>query len=52
MKKEKMNSATERNTLKETKSAQLPDDQTSFNVPKKKVKIKVPTKIPNPVPQK
>jgi len=39
-------------TLNEMSSPQLPDAHTSFSVPIKKVKIKVPTIIPSPVPKK
>ena len=52
MKKEKTNKPIEKNTLNEINSPQLPEVQTSFNVPIKKVKMKVPTMIPSPVPAK
>jgi hypothetical protein len=52
MKKEKIKSATEKETLKDNRPPQSPDAQTSFTVPTKKVKIKVPTIIPRPVPKK
>ena len=52
IKKEKINRAIEKKTLKEISSAQLPDAKTSFNVPMKNVKINVPTMIPRPVPIK
>jgi len=52
IKNEKTNSATEKSTLNEISLPQSPEAQTSFNVPMKKVKMKVPTMIPKPVPQK
>ena len=52
IKKEKINRAIEKKTLKEISSAQFPDVQTSFIVPMKNVKINVPTMIPRPVPIK
>jgi hypothetical protein len=52
MKKEKTKSDREKNTLNEMSSVQLPDDHTSFSVPMKKVKMKVPVRIPNPVPRR
>jgi hypothetical protein len=52
IKSEKTNNPTEKNTLKEINSAQLPETQTSFRVPTKNVKINVPTIIPRPVPEK
>jgi hypothetical protein len=52
IKKEKINRATEKNTLKEIRSPQFPEAHTSFTVPIKKVKIKVPTMMPRPVPRK
>ena len=51
IKNEKTNRPIEKNTLKEMSSPQFPDDQTAFSVPIKKVKIKVPTIMPNPVPK-
>ena len=52
MNNEKTNNPIEKNTLNEISSAQLPEAQISFSVPIKKVKIKVPTIIPRPVPEK
>jgi hypothetical protein len=52
IKREKMNSPTEKKTLIEINCAQLPEAQTSLTVPMKNVKIKVPTIIPKPVPKK
>jgi len=52
MKREKINSPTEKKTLKEISCLQSPAIQTSLIVPMKKVKIKVPTRMPNPVPTK
>ena len=52
IKKEKMNNPIEKKTLKESNSFQFPEAQTSFRVPMKKVKMKVPTMMPRPVPKK
>jgi hypothetical protein len=52
MKKEKTNSPIEKKTLKEMSCPQSPELHTSFSVPMKNVKIKVPTRMPNPVPRK
>ena len=52
MKNEKMKRHMEKMTLKESNSPQLPDAQTSFRVPMKNVKTKVPTMIPRAVPKK
>ena len=52
MKKEKIKRVTEKKTLKDSNSSQFPETHTFFRVPMKKVKIKVPTIIPNPVPVK
>ena len=52
IKNEKMNRATEKKTFSETSCPQSPLDQTSFSVPIKNVKTKVPTMIPKPVPKK
>ena len=52
IKNEKINSAIEKNTLRDMSSPQFPEDHTSFNVPIKKVKMKVPTIMPRPVPAK
>ena len=52
MKNEKIKRAMEKKTLKEISRPQSPEAQTSFTVPMKKVKIKVPTMIPKPVPKK
>jgi hypothetical protein len=52
MNNEKINNEIEKKTLKETSCPQSPETQTSFIVPIKKVKIKVPTIMPNPVPKK
>ena len=52
MKKEKINNPMEKKTLRERSSPQFPEIQTSFSVPMKKVKIKVPTIMPRPVPKK
>lgn len=52
MKKEKIKRPMEKNTLKVTNSPQFPEAHTSFTVPMKKVKIKVPTMMPRPVPKK
>jgi hypothetical protein len=51
MKKEKINRPIEKKTLNAINSAQLPEAQTSFRVPMKNVKIKVPTMMPSPVPK-
>ncbi len=42
----------EKKTLEDNSSPQFPETQTSFSVPMKKVKIKVPTMMPRPVPKK
>jgi hypothetical protein len=52
IKKEKMKRPIEKKTLKDISSAQLPEIQTSLRVPTKKVKMKVPTRIPSPVPKR
>ncbi len=52
MKNENTNSATDRNTFHEISAPQLPEAQTSLRFPMKKVKMKVPTRIPRPVPKK
>jgi hypothetical protein len=52
MKNEKINNPMEKKTLKDKSSPQFPETHTSFSVPMKKVKIKVPTMMPNPVPKK
>lgn len=51
MKNEKTKRATEKITLKERRPPQFPLAQTSRTVPTKKVKMKVPTMIPRPVPK-
>jgi hypothetical protein len=52
MNKEKIKRPTEKKTLKEIKFPQFPLAHTSFRVPMKKVKMHVPTMIPNAVPKK
>jgi hypothetical protein len=52
MKNEKIKSPIEKKTLKDISSPQFPEVHTFFNVPIKKVKIKVPTIMPRPVPKK
>lgn len=52
IKKEKIKSPMEKKTLNEIRSPQLPDAQTFFRVPIKKVKIKVPTMMPRLVAKK
>jgi hypothetical protein len=52
MKNEKMNRTTEKITFPETSCPQSPLAHTSLRVPMKKVKTKVPTIIPSPVPKK
>lgn len=52
IKREKTNKATEKMTLKEISWPHWPEDQICLMVPMKKVKMKVPTMIPNPVPKK
>ncbi len=52
IKNEKTKRAMEKKTLNEINSLQFPEAQISFSVPIKKVRINVPTIIPNPVPKK
>ncbi len=52
MKSEKINYPMEKKTLKDNSSPPFPETQTSFSVPMKKVKIKVPTMMPRAVPRK
>jgi hypothetical protein len=52
MKKEITNNPIEKKTLNDHSALQLPDAQTSLRVPIKKVKMKVPTRIPTPVPKR
>jgi hypothetical protein len=52
MKSEKMKRPTEKKTLKEINSPQFPEAHTFFKVAKKNMRIKVPTIIPRPVPEK
>ena len=52
MKNEKIRRATEKKTLKDNSTPQLPEVHTSLRAPPKKVKTKIPIKTPMAVPQK
>ncbi len=52
MDNEKTKRATEKKTFEEKSSPQFPLAQTSLSVPMKKMKMKVPTMMPRPVPKK
>jgi hypothetical protein len=52
MKREKTNRPIEKKTFEERSWFQSPLAHTSLRVPMKKVKMNVPTVIPNPVPAK
>jgi hypothetical protein len=52
MRSEQTKRATEKRTFKEMSSLQLSLAQTSFSVPIKKMKMKVSTIMPSPVPKK
>ena len=52
IKNENAKSPREKKTLNDISWPQSPEDQTSFRVPIKNVKMKVPTRIPSPVPKK